>query len=154
MQWSKIRTRLLALFASNVKGRVDFHLTKYRKFGDTAHELWVTIDKKRVFSASYCTNMVEEAVLRLNTWGDSAKAERARDILERREVHDPADVVSSIRTFLDLDPQIALTSTDPVLKALAILDRRIGMRTLKGIKIGDDEHSLIRTFYALRFNKL
>ncbi len=66
------------------------------------------------------------------------------------EIHDPSGITSSIRTYFDLDPQIALTSADPILKALAMIDRRIGRRTLKSIKLNENEHSLVKTFYALR----
>ena len=158
MQWSKIRSGLLGLVASRVQPRVDFHLTNYRKHSGHAHEVWITVDKKRIFSASYCNNLIEECVVAgqtgLSVWGDGPDGKKATDILTEREVHDAGDVVSSFRTYLDLDPLIALTSTDPILKGLAMLDRRIGKRTLKALEIADDEHSLVRALYWLRMENL
>ena len=75
-----------------------------------------------------------------------------KDILKKREIHDACDVVSSFRAYLDLDPHAALTSADPILRGLAILDRRLGRRTLKAIEMSDDEPSLIRTLYSLRMD--
>jgi len=154
MQWSKIRSRLLELVAPSVRRRVDFHLTNYRDHSDHAHEVWITVDQKRIFSASYCRNMIEEDVVSrrtgLPTWGDGPESKNAADILTMREVHDAADIILSFRTYLDLNPQIALTSTDPILRGLAMLDKRIGKRTRKAIEVADSEHSLIKNLYLLR----
>ena len=154
MQWSKIRARLVELLVPDLRSRIGFHLTNYREHSGHAHELWITVDKQRVFSASYCNNMIEENVLQRRTgmrvWGDDREAKLATDILTKREVHDPADIVSSFRTYLDLDPQIAITSSDVVLRALAVVDRRIGKKTLRALDIGKNEHSLVRAFYSLR----
>ena len=137
---------------------MDFHLTNYRKHSGHAHELWITVDQKRVFSASYCENMIEEAVLARRTGlqadGGTLDTKKVTDILNKREIHGASDVVFSLRTYLDLDAQVALTSTDPILRSLAMLDKRIGKRTLTALEVGDAEHSLIRTLYALRMDSL
>jgi hypothetical protein len=154
MQWSKLRTKLRSFVAPNLRSRVDFHLTNYRHHSDHAHEIWITVDKKRVFTASYCNNMIEENVLQrrtgLRVWEEGEEGKRAVDALAEREIHDAGDVVSTFRTYLDLDPQVALTSTDPILRALAIIDRRVGVRTLKELKVSDEAHSLVGTLYLLR----
>ena len=102
--------------------------------------------------------MIEECVVSHETalplWGEGLDAKRTLDILTKREIHDAGDVVSTFRTYLDLDPQIALTSSAPVLKALAVLDRRIGKRTLTALEIRKDEHSLVRILYSLRMQAL
>jgi hypothetical protein len=63
MQWSKIRTRLRACICPELRKRVDFHLTNYREYGSRAHEIWITVDGEKVFSASYCDYMISENVL-------------------------------------------------------------------------------------------
>jgi hypothetical protein len=155
MQWSRIRTRLLSLLTPQLSGRVDFHLTSYRPSGHN-HEVWITVDKKRVFTASYCRNQIEENVLQWETglriWAEGEEGKKALDVLTANEIHDAGDVVSTFRTYLDLDPKVALTSTDPILKALAIGDRRIGVRSLQRLKLKEDEHSLVRIFHKLRLN--
>jgi hypothetical protein len=35
-----------------------------------------------------------------------------------------------------------------------MIDRRIGRRTLKSIKLRENEHSLVKIFYALRMESL
>jgi hypothetical protein len=48
----------------------------------------------------------------------------------------------------------ALRSPNPFLRSLAIIDRRIGRRTLESLKIGEHEHSLVKEFYRLRMSTL
>src|SRR5262249_1186705 len=86
----------------------------------------------------------------VSPWDQGPHQGEAVKIFQRRELHDPDDVVTLLKSYLDLNPRMALRSTDPILRALAIIDRRIGVRSLKQLKVEDDEHSLVRVFYCLR----
>ncbi|MGP8252912.1 MAG: hypothetical protein ACLQHF_12830 [Terracidiphilus sp.] len=154
MQWSKLRSHLLEFVAPGVRKRVDFHLINYRKLSELANEFLVTIDGVRVFSASTSRHTIAQYVETRTTgllaYGDGPDPKKVEDTLTQRETHAPVDITSSIRTYFDLDPHIALTSTDPILRALAMIDGRIGKRTLKSIELPEDEHSLVKILYALR----
>lgn len=158
MQWSKLRIRMLDFVAPAVRKRVDFHLTYYRGFGSTGQEFWITVDQQKVFSASYGKANIAGYVISRRTglreYGDGPEQKRLDDILTRRAIHHPTDVTSSIRTYFDLDPQVALTSTDRILKSLAMIDRRVGKRTLDTICLSNDEHPLVKAFYKLRIESL
>jgi len=158
MQWSKLRSHLHEFVAPSVLKRIDFHLIRYRKLGDATNEFIVTIDGAKVFSASYSRHIiatyVKERTTRLVSHGDGPEPNEFEKSLMRREIHAPRDITSSIRTYFDLDPRIALSSSDPILKAFAMIDKRIGKRTLKAIKLADDEHSLVKTLYTLRMECL
>jgi hypothetical protein len=154
MQWSKLRSRLLSLAAPGVRKRIDFHLTYYRGFGSSGKEFWITIDGQKVFSASYGNaNIARYVVSRrkgISQFGDGPEAKQVEDILTKQAIHDPSDVTSSIRTYFDLDPQTSLMSGDPILRGLAMLDRRVGKRTLEQINLSDGVHPLVRLLYDLR----
>lgn len=154
MQWSKIRTRLRACVCPELRKRVDFHLTKYREYGSNGHEVWITVDGEKVFSASYCDYMISENVQQrkkgLRTYAEGKEGIVAHESLTRAEIHDASITVYTFREYLDSDPQDALVSTDPVLKSLAIIDRRIGQRALARLSVAKGEHSLVRKFHALR----
>jgi hypothetical protein len=156
MQWSKIRARLRACVCPELRKRVDFHLTNYREYGSNGHEVWITLDGEKIFSASYCDYMISENVLQrdkgLRTSAEGIEGKVAHDVLTRAETHDASITVYTFREYLDSDPQDALVSTDPVLKSLAIIDRRIGHRTLAKLKVGRGEHSLVRKLYASRLS--
>ena len=105
------------------------------------------VDDSKGFSANYSEYDMEEGVL----WRKyRIDGQEAREILAHREIHDYQDVGDSLRAYLDLDPHEALASQDPILKALAIIDQRIGKRTLRKLTIRGNEHSLVRVFYCLR----
>ena len=101
MQWSKVRTRLRACVCPELRKRVDFHLTNYREYGSRAHEVWITVDGEKVFSASYCDYMISENVLQretgLRTWGEAEEGKLAHDILARAEIHDASVTVYTFR---------------------------------------------------------
>jgi hypothetical protein len=158
MQWSKLRSHLHEFVAPSLRKRLDFHLINYRKLSDLANEFIVTIDGEKVFAASTTRHniatYIKERTTRLSSYGDGPEPNEFEKSLMRREVHAPQDITSSIRTYFDLDPRIALTSTDPILKALAMIDKRIGKRTLNAIKLAEDEHSLVKILYTLRMECL
>ena len=60
----------------------------------------------------------------------------------------------AMRAYLDMPVHLALKSTNPFVRSLAIIDRRVGRRTLDRLEIGSDEHSLVREFYRLRMQAL
>ena len=154
MQWSKLKSRLMNLVDPGIRKRIDFHLTTYPKLSELASEFWVTVDGKRIFGASATRYNIEMYVTTRWTGmlahGDGPDPRTVDEALIERNVLNPPDVTSSIRTYLDLDPKLALHSGDPVLKSLAMIDRRIGRRTLKAIELADDEHALVKALYLLR----
>lgn len=163
VQWSKVKTRVKALMAPSLRKRIDFHMTQYRLHhndqGDVctcrdAYDLWVTIDQLEVFRASYCRYASESWVFELKTGlsprDQGLDGELVRDFFNRREIHNPWNVTQSLVRYLDLNPHRALRSRDPIHKAFAIVDRRVGNRSLTALRIAPAEHSLVRLFYWLR----
>ena len=59
-----------------------------------------------------------------------------------------------MRAYLEMPVQLALKSANPFIRSLAIIDRRVGRRTLEELEIGDSEHSLVRELYRLRMQAL
>lgn len=117
-----------------------------------AQELWITIDGLRVFRASYCKYAHQLFFMWRDGLSTSERDQAIKD-LTLQEIHSPQDIGTLLKNYLDLDPRISLRSGDPILRAFAIIDRRIGLRTLKQLKVKDDEHSLVRMFYALRLSR-
>lgn len=158
MQWSKLRAHLLGFVDPVLRKRVDFHLIKYRKLSELANEFLVTVDGEKVFSATTTRYAHAQYGVTRRTgmlaYGDGPEPKKVDDLISKREIHNPSDITSSIRTYFDLDPRVALASSDPILKALAIIDRRIGRRTLAKMELADDEHSLVKSLYILRTKSL
>ena len=66
------------------------------------------------------------------------------------------DFLSAVLEFRNLSIQDALKSEDYIIKILAILDKRVGKRTLEKIKETEEykKHpEWVRQFYELRLNE-
>lgn len=146
MQWSKLKTKVKSFICPELKGRIDFHLTSYRESHDGADKLWIAIDGQQVFSCKHYPRQWAEA----EAYSDGLRGEEIKDLLHLREIHGPDDFGYAIRTYLLIPVREALKSADPLLKALAVIDRRVGKRTLEKMEISEDEHTLVREFYKLR----
>jgi hypothetical protein len=70
------------------------------------------------------------------------------------EIHPPQQLGDAMRAYLDMPIHSALKSKNPFIRSLAVIDRRIGKRTLEELKIGAGEHSLVKEFYRLRMSVL
>jgi hypothetical protein len=58
--------------------------------------------------------------------------------------------IDALRTYLDISVVDALKSDDPFIRAMAMIDRRVGSERLRKHKPKSSDHSLIRLFYDLR----
>jgi hypothetical protein len=146
MQWSKLKSRVKGLICPELRDRIDFHLTSYRESHDGADKVWITVDGKRVFSCKhYPREWAETAAFQSGLARDEIKS-----ALAKVEIHGPGDFGDAIRSYLDMPVTDALKSPDPIVQAFAIVDRRVGKRTLASLDVSESEHTLVKTFYRLR----
>lgn len=152
MQWSKLKTRVKSLICPELQNVIDFHVTQYRKAHSWISESWVTVNGERIFDCGsrtyYWAYWVEYC--RREDANEPIDWDTLPTALAEQEIHEPIEMGSAMRTFLDLPIEEALCSNDPFIKALAIVDRRVGKRRLKQLMVDDAEHSLVKTFYELR----
>lgn len=122
MQWSAVRVRALGFLAPSVRERVDFHSSKYRSGGRT----WLSVDGRDVLSViDEFRRFREPAPLGPNTLGDVL-------------YHYPS-----------LPFEAILKHPDPMVRAVGMLDKRLGKRRLKAIDVAD-AHPLVLSLYILR----
>jgi hypothetical protein len=147
MQWSKLKSRVKDFICPELRNRIDFHLTSYRKSHDGADKIWITIDGEKVFS---CKHYPYEFGERELVWFEGRNLEEAKDSLKEMEIHKPEEFGDSMRIYLDMPINEALQSANPFIKAFALIDHRTGKRTIEKLEISDAEHTLVRAFYNLR----
>jgi hypothetical protein len=146
MQWSKLKSRVKALICPELRDRIDFHLTSYRESHDGADKVWITVDGRRVFSCKHYPREWAEA----EAYYGGLRGEQIKESLKAREIHGPGDFGNAMRAYLDTPVGEALKSSDPLVKAFALVDRRVGKRALERLGISDAEHTLVKAFYDLR----
>ena len=146
MQWSKLKSRVRGLICPKLRDRIDFHLTSYRESHDGADKVWITVDGQRVFSCKHYPREWAEA----EAYYGGLRGEQVTDFLKAREIHGPGDFGNAMRAYLYMPVGEALKSSDPFVKAFALVDRRVGKRAIAKLEISDAEHTLVRAFYELR----
>lgn len=122
MQWSAVRVRALKFLAPSIRARVDFHSSKYRSGGRT----WLSVDGRDILSVTdEFRRFLGPAPLGPNTLGDVL-------------YHYPSLPFEGI-----------LKHHDPMVRAIGMLDERLGKRRLKTIDVSE-EHPLVQALHALR----
>src|SRR5690606_28202006 len=129
--------------------RIDIHVTSYRESHDGAGVIWVTLDgKKLVDFEHYRFEFAEREGYHIGLQG-----EQLEQWLSSQEIHGPQSIGTAMRTYLDMSIDEALTSPHPFHRAFAIIDRRLGKRTLEKLEVDETEDSLVRTLFNLRIHR-
>ena len=98
-------------------------MTSYRGSHDDAEKVWITIDRVRVSTYSWYQKQ----------WKPFHRDEKGRltgkslpkkdpAYLEWQKMHLPQDFGAAMRLYLDLPVQDALASTNPLIRAFALID--------------------------------
>lgn len=127
MQWSKIKTKAESFICERLKDRVKYFSTWYRS-SDRDHigRGVVLVDKKEVFEA--------------DTW----KYILGQDVFEELAFR------NALIDYVNLPINVAIVSENPIIRGLAMIDRRLGIRRLKFLTILDNEHPFVMYMYQLR----
>ncbi len=150
MQWSKLKAKVKSFIGSELADRIDFHLTSYRKSHDGADKVWILVDRQKIFDIKHYDYVFAEQDL---YWNSNINGQHVKEILINSEIYNPQNFGNAMHEFLNLPIKDALQSVNPLIKAFAIIDKRIGKRTLANLKISDSDHNLVRLFYNLRITK-
>lgn len=141
MRWSKLKALIEARFALNK--RVAIHSTRYGN--SLCGHAWLTLDGDVI--ANFCTFAY------FNRYTGSISpdaAQRPQYALISYGEHSRDDVHAACWAYVhSLTPEAALTTQDPLLQSLAILDSRIGKRRLRAIN-SDLLHPLARYLWEVR----
>lgn len=149
MQWSKQRQMFRALICQELRDVIDIHVTGYHEAHDQVGEAWITVDGEKIFDAGhykYWGQWHRKFKKQCGEWND--RYDNAREILKADGIHDEFEIKRAVASYLQADPHEALEGADALLQAFAIVDRRIGKRSLNAmIPI---EHPLVFAFLTLR----
>jgi hypothetical protein len=127
MQWSKIKSRAESFICDSLKGKIEFFSTWYRNSGkDHIGRATILLDKKEIFEA--------------DTW----KRILNRNEFERFDLHD------ALIEYPLLSINEALGSQNPIIRGLAMVDKRLGKRRLREIKLEEVDHEFVKLMFNLR----
>lgn len=167
--WSGVRKRLEQdLLCEKLRGRVQYFLTHYHGAPDNYGRFAVRLDGKEILFAnpynemSVCrqSEQIKAELGETRNWwelfeGDKARYDEIYRLTDRacveRGVMEIYHVTDAIREYLNLSAQDALCSENAAVRMFAVLDRRIGKRTLA--KVSESvrrQPEWLRPFYEVR----
>lgn len=150
MRWSKLKQLVEQSFAGGIRERVAIHSAAYG--GCTCGHAWITLDG--VVIANFCTRAHFNRFRygdRNNDAGLTPEREKRHEgqFVEYGEMS-RQDVYEACWAFVhELPFDDALASEDPLIQALAMLDRRLGKRRYAQVAQGD-LHPLARRLFEAR----
>ncbi|WP_432402125.1 SF0329 family protein [Wukongibacter sp. M2B1] len=171
--WSGIKKRLEKdLLCEKLRGRVKYFITKYRKAHDEESRIAILIDEKEVIRGNVFDSYREgnplldtiraEQKIPKRLWnGKETLYENENKELEKRVdeicvdkgIIDAYLFAKALDCYLHHSIKESINSKNPLVRLFAILDRRIGKKTLYKLK---DEVSKqpewLRPFYMLRLD--
>lgn len=158
IDWSKRKQLLESNICATLQGRISLNLTNYRSNNKREPEsrFWISLDKKDIFSISKLKWLREWQETRKELLSNRNENEnldvydQAETILKNRGFYYLGDVENSLHEYLSIVFDEALQSRNMIIKGLAMVDRRLGIRRLKNIKLPPDEFDFVVKMYKIR----
>lgn len=154
--WADLNRRLTDLLCDELKGRLSYFLTRYHKVHNAYGRAAICLDKKELVCFSWVEMYHQEADLH-EIWKETGIWDPDNLNLKQKWDADATycdmDFLSATTSFLQMPVREALHSDNYIIQIFAILDRRIGKRTLCKIKesgVYQNYPSWVKQFYDLR----
>lgn len=158
--WSDLQKLLNERLCQELQGRVLYFLTRYHDVHNAYGRAAVRLDGKELVCFSWIEQYHQEGAI-ADTMRQQPESgyEQVRENLkpewDRNGTYCDMDFLDAVLQFRSMTIQDALRSENRMIRILAILDRRVGRRTLRRIsleKAFENEPEWVRQFYELRLN--
>ena len=153
--WSKMRTKLENEYlADSLKGRIRYFVTTYRDSHDREGRAAILLDGKEIISGSYFEQWSKAHLLpKDETLEDRLRSEFPfmDDTALKYSQFDQRCFYSAFQEFDNQSIEDSLKSSNLLIRIFAILDRRVGKKTLNRIKETiDSEPNIFNIFFTIR----
>lgn len=166
MRWSKLKQLVEGRMSPSLDGRIELHRARYRAIYDEWGRGWITVDKHQVWTCEddiwfqEHTRLRNEnrAINRTHELSDPSQQseyyradEEADKILEVQGIMFTGEFDSLLKSYLSITIDDARNSDSPLLRALAMTDRRLGKRRLRALVAPNErEHQLVKLLFTAR----
>ena len=159
--WPGLNKRLNGFLCEPLQGRISYFLTRYHTVHNAYGRAAIRLDGDELVCFSWIDlyrqqrdlNALWKRTGRCGEW-DYQDAE-LKEKWDQAGIYCEMDFLSAALEFLNLPIQTALDSENYLIKIFAILDRRVGIRTLKTIERSEEflrYPDWVKQFYSLRLN--
>jgi hypothetical protein len=137
-----------------VTAHIRLHATRYHGAPDREGRGWITWDGKQIASFESIPYMERRGKLssELQDLGQGVDGawDQASEIANREGRFPLWEFTDAVEDYPSLAMEQALASENPLVRGLAMLDRRLGKRRLTTIEFSRDEQPFVRRLHALR----
>lgn len=154
MKWSKLKKEIELRLADKLQGRLTFYTTTYAN--SSLGRSWVTFDKIQIANFETILSYVNyDAYYHIltdrsyKTHQSINDNKRTPDLPMERGEFSQFDFLSSCWDYLQLNIDEALQSKNPIIKSIAMADKRLGKRRLSEMTF-NDLHPLTKLFLSIR----
>ncbi|MEN6419250.1 MAG: hypothetical protein ABFC73_10060 [Clostridiaceae bacterium] len=156
--WSDLQKLLNDRLCPELRGRISYFLTRYHDVHNAYGRAAVRLDGKELVCFSWIEQYhQDEAIAKAMRQQPESEYEQVRENLKSEWNKDctycEMDFLNAALRFRSMPIQDALRSENAIIRALGILDRRVGSRTLRRIgteKTFENEPEWVRQFYEFR----
>jgi hypothetical protein len=161
-KWSKAKKHLVSFVCESLHSRVDFQVINYRKAHDQLGRAVITVDKKEVLNMCTITSEMalnkreyeikREKQIPYTDWSQNQIIwEEAHDWVLDEGIFAQYDFFDAVEEYFQQPIEESLKSNNMLIKIFALIDRRVGKRTLRKMKESiSEEKTLVQDFYKLR----
>lgn len=170
MRWFKTKKVFENLLADKLKNRLEIHMTNYNVSTGEQRRVWITFDKEEIFNASTAHFLNEHDTLWNEIHGntnlafpgdikeccaelkgkDIADEDLSMFVLESRGIFNPDRVYDVFVKYPQMSYTDIQASTDILVIALMMVDKRFGKRSLQNYFINEQVHPLVKQMYNTR----
>ena len=132
-----------------LRGRISYQLDVYSRFGSTGNCVTISLDDTPFLKADF---MYAHAQLLKN--GMICEGQHVWDVpMSARDVYDDTEVMDALRMYRNQTIQDSLGSDNPIVRLFAIVDRRVGKRTLVKMRSQiEAQPAWLQTVYRARYS--
>ncbi len=147
MIWSKLKKLVQGLLADSLQGRVEHYLTRYGPgVSYFMARGWITFDGQEIYNFSTIKQIRQYHDETGDWWPERESLEK----LHNESIFSRDEYVDSLEEYVLLNINDALSSSNLLVRAFAMFDRRVGKHRLKTTKLSDDELPIVKNFYQIR----
>ena len=155
--WQGLNKQLTELLCEPLKNRISYFLTRYHKVHNAYGRASIRLDGIELTNFSWVevykqSNDVKKQWEETGVWDYEAPV--LKDKWNREATFSDYDFLYAAVKFLQLSIKDALQSDNYLIRVFAIMDKRVGKRTLEAIKKSGEYKTYpkwVRQFYELRF---
>ncbi|NLY96397.1 MAG: hypothetical protein GX082_03040 [Clostridiaceae bacterium] len=155
--WSNLNKQLTERLCQPLKNRISYFLTRYRKVHNAYGRASIRFDGKDLINFSWVEMYkkdydVNERWKETGVWDYDDR--ELKDKWDFEGTFSDYDFLEAAADFLQLPVKDALQSDNYLIRVFAIMDKRVGKRTLEAIRNSGEYKSYpewVQRFYELRF---